>query len=377
MKGRLVLILVMAALVAGVGVRVAQVRSTAKAPEERPVEGALIRTAKVARADVVDRIALTGTVRPRNEVDVFAKVSGKIESLSAQVGDKVKAGQVLATIEHKEIAWQAKSAQAAQAVAKANLDGAKLDYDRTLALFKGNAATQAQVDGAKVRLDLSQAQAAQAEAAAGLAQQQLDNARVEAPISGTVIRRPVNLGNMVGATMPLFTVQDVAALKLETSVDAAGFARLTKGAEARVFVDSYPDQVFSGKVTLLSPSLDAGSRRAAVEVEVDNASGRLLPNMFAHADIAVGRLPGALVVPRDALLESAGGVQLFRVKDGKAQAIRPKLGPSDGDKVVVLDGVAEGDEVAVSGVGGLTDGVVVRVAPDQPANAQASTQGGK
>jgi len=369
MKSRFVLLLVAVALVAGIGYRVRQARSANKAGEERPAEGALVRAAKVSRAEVIERISLTGSVRPRNEVDVFAKVAGRIESVSAQVGDKVKAGQTLAVIEHKEIGWQAKSAQAALAVTKANLEGAKLNYDRTEALFKGGASTQAQLDGAKVQLALAEAQAAQAEAAAGLAQQQLDNSRVESPITGTVTRRPVNLGNQVGPAAPLFTVQDVATLKLESSVDAAAFGRLTKGAEARVTVDAFPDQVFAGKVTLLSPSLDAGSRRAAVELEIDNSSGRLLPNMFAHAEIAVGRLPSALVIPREAVAEAAGGSQVFRIKDGKVQAVHAKLGPADGQKIAVLDGLAEGDDVAVSGVGGLTDGVAVRVGQE---NAQAT-----
>ena len=369
MKSRFVLLLVAVALVAGIGYRVRQARSANKAGEERPAEGALVRAAKVSRAEVIERISLTGSVRPRNEVDVFAKVAGRIESVSAQVGDKVKAGQTLAVIEHKEIGWQAKSAQAALAVTKANLEGAKLNYDRTEALFKGGASTQAQLDGAKVQLALAEAQAAQAEAAAGLAQQQLDNSRVESPITGTVTRRPVNLGNQVGPAAPLFTVQDVATLKLESSVDAAAFGRLSKGAEARVTVDAFPDQVFAGKVTLLSPSLDAGSRRAAVELEIDNSSGRLLPNMFAHAEIAVGRLPSALVIPREAVAEAAGGSQVFRIKDGKVQAVHAKLGPADGQKIAVLDGLAEGDDVAVSGVGGLTDGVAVRVGQE---NAQAT-----
>jgi RND family efflux transporter MFP subunit len=361
MKSRVFLILVALALVGGVGYRLAQARRAAKAPEERPAEGALIRTARVSRSEVVDRLDLTGTVRPRNEVDIFAKVAGRIETVHAQVGDRVKAGQTLATIEHKEISWQAKSAQAALKIARANLDGAKLELDRTEALFKGGASTQAQLDGVKVRYSLAEAQAAQAEAAAGLAHQQEANARVESPISGTITRRPVNVGNQVGPAQPLFTVQDVATLKVETSVDAAGFARLRKGAEARVTVDALPGQVFAGKVTLMSPTLDAGSRRAQVELEIDNSSGKLLPNMFARADLAVGRLPDALVVPRDAVAESAGGAQVFRVRDGKVQALRPRLGPVDGDKVAVLDGLAEGDEVAVSGVGGLADGAIVRV----------------
>lgn len=368
-KSSVVWAVIAAALIVGVGVRIAKVKNAAKAPEERAAQSALVRVARVARADVAERISVTGTVRPRNEVDLYAKVPGRIESLQAQVGDKVKAGQLLAVIEHKEIAWQAKASQAALQVARANLDGARLEFGRVQALFKGGAAPQAQLDGAKVRLALAEAQTAQAEAAAGLASQNVENARVESPISGTITRRPVNVGAQVGPQTALFTVQDVAALKLEVSVDAASFARLAKGREALVTVDALTGQTFSGKVAVMSPSLDGVTRRAALELEIDNASGKLMPNMFAHADIAVGDLQAALVVPREAVLEAAGGARVYRVRDGKVSSVKPRLGPVDGNRVVVLEGLAEGDQVAVTGVANLTDGAEIRVAPDEGAQA--------
>ncbi len=263
MKGKLFGIVVVVALLGLIGYRIASYKKHS-AGDKGPTEVvSLVRTAKLSRGNLAEQVSFTGTIRPRNEVDVFAKIGGRIETLTAQVGDKVKAGQVLATLEHKEIAWQSRSAQAALQVAQANLDGAKLDYDRTQKLFEGGSAPQAQLDGAKLKLDLALAQAAQAEAAAGLAEQQVANARVESPIAGTVIRRPVNLGAQVGPQSAMFTVQDVAALKLESSVDAVAFAKLAKGKEATVEVDALPGTEFKGKVSLLSPSLDAASRRAA------------------------------------------------------------------------------------------------------------------
>jgi RND family efflux transporter MFP subunit len=279
-----------------------------------------------------------------------------------QVGDKVKAGQLICVVEHKEAGWQAKAAEATVLVAKAGLDGAKLNNDRTLALFQGGSATQSQVDGAKVQLALAEAQLAQAEAAAGLADQMLANATTYAPISGTIIRRLFNLGANLGPGAPVVTIQDVATLKVEASVDAPSFARLKKGAEAAVVIDSMPDDTFTGKVSVLSPSLDATTRRAAIEIEVDNREGRLLPNMFAHAEVVVGALKGQVALPRAALFEAGGGAVVFRLKDGKAERVRPRLGPTDGDRVAVLSGLAEGDELAVTGQANLADGALVKVA---------------
>jgi membrane fusion protein (multidrug efflux system) len=279
------------------------------------------------------------------------------------VGDRVRAGQLLAVVEHDEIAWQARQAEAAVRVAQATLDGARLDRDRTRTLFEGGSAPPAQLDAAKVKLELAEAQLGQAEAAAGLARQSLANARVVAPFAGTITRRPVNVGAHVTGQSVLFTLQDVAALKLESGVDAAAFARLARRQAVEVTVDALPGEVFRGRVAVLSPALDAQTRRASIEVEIDNAAARLLPNMFAHADVTIGVARGALVIPREALLEAPGGSTVYRLRGGKAEAVQPRRGPADGARVVVLSGLEEGDEVATSGLASLADGAPVRVAP--------------
>lgn len=348
-------------LAMSVGLRISQAKSAHSAEDATAAPAILIQTVKASRAQMAEKISLTGTIRPKNEVDIFAKVPGRIESLKVQVGDKVKQGQTLATIEHREIAWQARAAQAQVSVAKANLEGARLDYERTQALFKGGAAPQAQLDNAKMRFSLAEAQTAQAEAAAGLAQQQVANANVDAPISGTVIRRPVNVGIQVGPQSPLFTLQDVAKLKLESSVDAASFAKLSKDKEAQVLVDAFPGQPFGGKVSLLSPSLDAQSRRAMVEIEVDNSAGKLMPNMFARAEVTLGTWPNILSIPKESVLEAPGGAIVYRVQNGKAQLLRPKLGNADQGRIAVLEGLVEGDELAATALGNLSDGALVKV----------------
>ena len=363
MKHKIVLLLVAAALVALVAVRVASVRRAAAKPAEHAPEAALVTTARAARADVPDRASVTGTVRPRNEVEIVSKVAGRIQSVHARVGDRVQAGALLAVVEHEDLAWAARQAEANVSAARAGVDGAQLELGRIQALFAGGSAAPAQLDAARVKLELSRAQLAQAEAAAGLARQKLADARIVAPFAGTVTRRPVDVGAQVGLQTPLFTLQDAAVLKLETSVDAAAFVRLARGSAAAVSVDALPGETFAGKVTLLSPSVDAASRRAAVEIEIADARGRLLPNLFARAELTLGVLPDVVVVPREAVLETAGGAVLFRIEGGRARAVQARLGPGDGGRVAVLSGIAEHDEVATSGLPNLTDGAPVRVAP--------------
>lgn len=375
-----------------VGWRVGAAKEKAATQKARPADVAVIRTAQARRADLRETLSFTGNVRARNEVDVFPKVFGRIEELQAAVGDRVRAGQVLAVVEHKEIGWQAKAAaasvqaaQAAVALAQTNIDGAQQDYDRAKTLFDAGSAPQAQLDGAKLRVDIAKAQrvsaqaaVAQADAASGLAQQQVANARIESPIAGVVTRRSVLPGTQVGPQTLAFTVQDLGALKLEASVDAASYVRLTRGASVEIAVDEFPQETFHGKVDMLSPALDPTTRRASLEIVIDNHAGRLLPQMFAHAEAQVGELKDQLAISREAVLEAAGGAVVFRVKDGHVESVRPLLGARDGALVAVLGGLSEGDELALTGLGNLTDGLEVKVAsaaPPPPAGTETSPLG--
>jgi membrane fusion protein (multidrug efflux system) len=316
----------------------------------------LVPATRVARGDVEQRIVLTGSIRARNAVVVRPELPGKVASVAVRVGDRVRAGQVLATLDHDELAWHAKAARAAVEVARANLDGAALEQDRTKLLYDGEAASPAQLDQVEVRVALARAQLAQAEAAAGLAEEKVADARITSPIAGVVSRRAVDVGAQVAPGGEAFAVEDVTTLKLESAVDAAEWMRLAPGAAAEVTVDARPGETFRGAVTVRAPSLDPATRRAMVEIEIENASGKLLPGTFARATVAAGRVAGAIVLPRQAVVEGPGGAVVWRLAGGNAEAVRPRLGLSDGARVVVLDGLAEGDLVATAGQAQLAHG---------------------
>jgi membrane fusion protein (multidrug efflux system) len=351
-----------ALLAAAVGVRVALLAGRGErsaAAEPRPP---VVPAARIARGDVSERVLLTGTIRARNAVEVHPEIAGRVEAVHARVGDAVRAGQVLATLAHGELAWQARSALAALEVARANLSGARLEHARTRDLHEGGAASPAALDAAKVKLALAEAQVAQAEAGAGLAEERVRDARIVSPIAGVVTRRPVDVGAQVGPQTVVFAVEDVSALKLESSADAEGWSALPLGARAEVTVDARPGEIFPGRVSVRSPSLDPATRRATVEIEISNASGKLLAGSFARAVAEGARREGALVAPREAVVEGPGGAVVWRIVDGRAEAVKPRLGPSDGRAVVVLEGLAEGDLVVTAGQGSLAHGAPAEAA---------------
>jgi RND family efflux transporter MFP subunit len=362
-KTKIAFAAVAAVLISLVGVRVHAVASASRGGGAAP-RPPIVPAARIARGDVEQSVVVTGSIRARNAVVVRAELPGRIASVAVRVGDGIRAGQLLATIDHDELDWQARAAHAAVEVARASAEGARLEHARTKALHDGGAAPAAQLDAAGVRLSLARAQLAQAEAAAGLADEQVRKARLTAPIAGVVARRSVEVGAQVASGAEAFAVEDVSTLKLESAVDAAEWASLAPGADAEVTVDARPGETFRGKVTVRAPSLDPGTRRAMIEIEIENGAGKLLPGTFARATIAASRIQGAIVLPREAVVDAPGGALVWRLAGGKAEAVKPRLGASDGRRVVVLDGLAEGELVATAGQAGLAQG-----GPAEPAVA--------
>lgn len=354
---KIVLAVVGLAFVGLVLVRVSQASQAKKAAAVVSEEAAVVvKGAKVSPRDIAQTVALTGQIRPKNEVEIFPKLGGRIEAVKVKVGDRVKAGTVLAVVEHKELAWQVKQAEAAARMAEANLSQARDELKRTETLFKSGGAPQAALDGAKTKAAVAEAQLAQAEAAAGLARTALSNASVTSPIGGIVTRKRTDVGAMVGPTTSLFQVQDAAELKLEAAVEANEAMRMQENQPVEIEVDGLPGEKFEGKVSVLSPTLDSQTRRAWVEVSVPNAKGRILPNMFARATVRVGTLASALSIPRSAVFESVGGKAVYVIREGKAQLVKPAFGLGDADFLVIETGLNEGDVVATAGLGLLADG---------------------
>jgi RND family efflux transporter MFP subunit len=338
-----------------------------------------VSIAAVTRRNMVERAILTGVIRPQNEVDIFTKVPGRVEEVRAKVGDRVKEGEVLAVIEHREISLQSEQAQAQLQAALAALEGAKVGFEAATAAYKRYEALRnniAQADFERVESAYRQARAgvmaaesqvATARAAAALAAELVRNSRITTPIAGTVTSRLIDVGKATapGVPMPLFQIQDVAVLKLETTASAADFARLAAGQEALITVSDRPGAIFPGRVSTLSPSLDPRSRRAAVEIVISNPDGRLMPNMFAQAAIEIDRKTAALAVPESAVVSTPSGRAVFVVRNERAVQLQPKLGSDDNGFVMVESGLGEGDRVVVAGQTTLHNGIAVRVVADK------------
>jgi RND family efflux transporter MFP subunit len=245
-------------------------------------------------------------------------------------------------------------------MAKTNENAARTDLERARELYAERAMAQAELEAIEQKYDVAKAQALAAMAQADIASQQLKNASITSLISGTITKRTTALGANVSPEAPLFAVQDLSKLKLVTSVDAPTLLRLKKGLDANLHVEDLGVDV-KGRIASLVPSLDAHSRRAEVEIEIDDHNGTLMPNMFIDGSLVLSKTTNALLVPNRALVMTDSSPQVFRVRDGKIEVVNTRLGQRDVHHSQIIDGLNEGDLIAVSGLDRLRDGVVVTV----------------
>lgn len=359
-KTRLVLAAIAVLIAAIAGLRIASsVKKTAKViPREQVL---VVRAHTITRGQLVDEIKVSGTIKPVNEVEIFPKLAGRMISLRFDLGDVVKVGDILGVIEHKEISLQEKSAQASLVIAQTNEQLALNDLERSKKLFSEGALAQAQLEALELKFAINHAQAQAARAQAELSSQQVANANISSLVSGVIVKRAVSLGANVSPSMAVFSVHDISTLKLVTSVDRHTLMRLKKGSKARLRIEHGSGKTFTGTVARLSPSLDARSRRATVEIEIDDPDKSLVPNMFVEGSLVFDTQNHVLTIPNQAISAKDNQPRVFRIVQGKIQVITPELGQHDQHNTLLLAGLNEGDIVATSGLDHLREGISVTI----------------
>ena len=293
----------------------------------------------VTRGTLAVNVSATGTLAPRDQVDVGSEVSGKIDKLDADFNDHVKKGQVLARINTDQLVAQLQQAEATLEQAQATLDQMTQTHSRYSTLVKGNAMSQEQ-------LNVSQGDFGRAKAGLSLARAQVDQdktmlskATIYAPIDGVVLDRKVSAGQTVVAAMTipvLFTLaSDLNQMELDVDIDEADVGSIRAGAKASFSVDAYPSRKFAAKLISVhnAPKTVQGVVTYQGVLLVQNEGGLLKPGMTATAEIEAANVKDALLVPNAAL-------RFVPTDDVKAAApaAPPALNGINAGRVWILDG---------------------------------------
>lgn len=395
--------------VAGLGVfRAAQVIS-AKKDEKRADQRQtpLVEVAPVSQGLVEEKISRVGDIVPFYQVTIYSKVQGWVEKVNVREGDRVKAGDVLVTMDAREadagVAQALANLEASQArlkqvkatseetiqaqiqQTKANLDFADADYKRLQELFQKNFISRQQLDDSRTKYNvakstydlalnslskktwendiaLADAQVRQAKASLDLAQAQLANLRIVSPMDGGVIKRYVDPGTMVKDTTPILNLIDLGQVKMVLNVIEREFILLRKGQSVQITTTAFPGRTFQGQIAVITPALDPQSRTAEIQIAIPNPGYVLNPGMFGRAEILLRSTPNALLVPIQAVANDDEKDFVYIYKDGKAIRRPIQKGLTQDTVVEVAKGLLAGEQVIVSGAGTLKDGMPVQLA---------------
>ncbi|HEY6548797.1 MAG TPA: efflux RND transporter periplasmic adaptor subunit [Vicinamibacteria bacterium] len=327
------------------------------------IRGVPVRTATVETRDLDEVLILTGTLRPRAQVQVVAEIQARLLKVVRDEGAYASAGEVLAVLDETDYRLAADRARAALAVGEANRTHALAEKERAENLLKTGGITDKENLSAQVALQVAEAQVAQVKAEVAIAAQQLARTQIKAPFAGRVAKRHTDPGTMLANGTPVFTFVDDAVLEFRASVPSADYGKAKIGASVDVTVDALGGRTVKGTVARVAPLVEERTRSFEVIVQV-RGERDLVGGLFARASVRVGRVPGALVVPPSALQRDGAiphEAQAFVVAEGKAERKTVTLGVESADAIQVTKGLAAGDLVVLDPPVALSSGAPVEL----------------
>ncbi len=389
-------IAVVAVLVLGTGAC-----SKSETAQARGGEGTATKVkVEAVRLDSIPRaVDVVGTLAAVDQVTISSETEGKVSRILADLGDRVKAGQVLIQLdrERQQYTFEQQQAALARALAQygatdpqnlpdiektpdaqkaqAELVQATQAFERADELFKRTLISQQALDDARATLQAKRAtynsalQGAKnlrasiqgSEAIMKLAGRQLRDTEIRAPFDGYVEKRLVNLGELVKAQMPVMAVVRLDPLKVVAEVPEKMGPWIRAGQDAELQVDAYKDRKFAGKVSRISPGVNATTRAFPFEALVPNADSALKPGTFVRVHIESGKVDEVVTLPYAALQYRYGVNRVFVVNGGKLAMRELTVGERIGDRIEIVSGVKAGERVVVSDVDTLNDGAAVSV----------------
>jgi HlyD family secretion protein len=314
-------------------------------------------TARATKGRIERIVVATGTVEPIREVEVRPRIPGIITKIHVEAGDHVEEGQTLVEIERELLASQVREAEAALREARVELRFAKIDVDRSDELERSGATSAQKRDTARARHERAQALVARAGAALDTLSTQLSYATVTSPLAGRVLDVHVEEGSAVspvtavtGGTL-LLSLAATDTLHLRGLVDENEVARVALGQPARIRTEAYPSRTFAGAVSKIAPLGQRIQNVTYFELEIDVTdpdAQKLRPRMSGDADIVVEVAENALFVPETALRYRGDQIYVEKVQRESAATLEPvdvEIGIVQDERVQILSGLAEGDEV--------------------------------
>lgn len=352
----------------------ARARLAAATDAQKPVNVAVFRAKPNGHAAA---LTLPATMQAYSQSLVYARVSGYLRAWHADIGARVRKGDLLAEIDAPEVDQQLLAARAVLSQTKANLALAAVTSSRYQRLIKSHAVSQQEADTYRQAFVAQKANVRAAEANVKGLEETQGFEKVYAPYDGVITERKTEVGDLInagnaGATQELFRISQLDVIRVYVTVPEAHSQEVVVGSSATVSVAELPNVQFAGTVVRTNKAIDPNSRTTLTELDVDNSSGTILPGSFAEVRFSLPVPPDLIVLPTSSVLFQAKGPQIGVVNDRDQVELRKVvLGRDYGNTVEVLSGVKPDDRVIASPPDYLVDGMPVSVQLSTPPFAAA------
>lgn len=314
---------------------------SSKQTEQQADQAVLVKTEPVVIREIDQLANFTATVEPYKKNSISPAQPMRIKKLYVEVGDFVKQGQILAEMDMTSLDN-----------IKSQLDNYERDYKRYQELVAVGGASQQQLDQIKMQLDMASTNYTNMK----------ENTKLISPISGAISVRNYYEGDFCSSAQPLYVVEQISSVKVKVNVSESLYTFVKMGMPVDIKLDVYADQRFTGKVTLIYPTIDPATRTFVVEITIPNSSLKIRPGMFARVDMAFGKALRPVVSDRAIVKQSGSNERyIFIIRDNKAVFQKVILGRRLGNDYELLTELKQGDQVAVTSLSKLIDGRAVEV----------------
>lgn len=312
-------------------------KSAAEKVEEKP----RVKLADVMARPVEQIQEYTATVEAEVKNNIAPSSPVRIDKIFVEVGDRVVKGQKLVQMDAANLKQK-----------KLQLDNQRIEFQRMDELYKVGGASKSEWDASKMQLDVQETSY----------KNLLENTSLLSPVTGVVTARNYDNGDMYSGGEPVLTVEQITPVKLLINVSETYFTKVKKGAPVNVKLDVFGDEEFTGKISLVYPTIDPATRTFQVEIQLPNRDQKVRPGMFARATLNFGTADN-VVVPDLAIVKQAGSGDryVYVYKDGKVSYNKVELGRRMGAEYELRSGVPDNSQVVVAGQARLINGTEVEV----------------
>ncbi len=315
--------------------------SSDKKDSETTKEKVEVKVADVEVQNIPQTETYTATVESDVKNNIAPNTPYRIETIYVEVGDQVHKGQLLVQLDASNLRQL-----------KLQEENQKVEFNRISQLYSVGGASKSEYDNAKMQLDILTTQY----------KQLVQNTQLISPVSGVVTARNYDNGDMYSSSNPILTIEQLNPVKLLINISETFYRYIKVGQDIDVTLDAYPDESFTGTVSIVYPTIDEATHTFPVEVKVNNKDQKVRPGMFARATITMENAEH-VVVPDESIVKQvgAGDRYVYTYKDGKVSYDKVELGKHIGDKYEIISGVEPGAKVVVAGMSRLANGVEVKV----------------